>query len=76
METKPTEMERLMAFAAAASRLDAKRSTEEELQRRKTEDAKSYRPLSEIMAEMHQREVNRAKSQEDRQNHESLARVG
>ncbi len=70
------EMPCLAPFAAAASRLDAKRSTEEELQRRKIEDTKIYRPLSEIMAEMHQREVNRAKSQEDRQNHESLARVG
>ena len=47
------EMPSLAPFAAAASRLDAKRSSEEELQRRKAEDAKTYRPLSEIMAEMH-----------------------
>ena len=60
------EMERLMAFAAAASQLDAQRSPEEELQRRKAEDAKTYRPLSEIMAEMHQLGVNCAKSQKDR----------
>lgn len=56
------EMPSLALFAAAASLLDAKRSTEDELQRRKAEDAKTYRPLSEIMAEMHQLEVNRAKS--------------
>lgn len=56
------EMPSLAPFAAAASRLDAKRSAEDELQRRKAEDAKTYRPLSEIMAEMHQLEVNRAKS--------------
>ncbi len=57
---KVIEMPCLAPFAAAASRLDAKRSPEAELQRRKAEAEQSTVLLSDILAEMQMRGANRA----------------
>ncbi len=59
------EMPCLAPFATAASRLDAKRSPEAELQRRKAEAEQSMVTLSDILAEMQLRGVNRAPIQND-----------
>ncbi len=70
------EMPCLAPFAAAANRLDAKRSTEEELQRRKIEAEQSTVSLTDILAEMQSRGVNRAPTQNDPAEQASPVGVG
>ena len=75
-EKDHAEMERLMAFAVAASQLDAQRSPEEELQRRKAEAEQSTVTLSNTLAEMQMRGVNRAPTQNDQAEQESPVGIG
>ena len=70
------EIPSLAPFAAAASRLDAKRSSEEELQRRKAEAEQTTVSLSDILAEMQMRGVNRAPTQNDQAEQASPVGVG